>query len=424
VIFHNRILRRPLIKTGGAVVSLVIIPGYKVYLFAKKRLAVAYHPTGNKFWDIVTSRYIIHAIIIIIGLAVTGNNIRAQVVGFRDENYGHQTMLYALVGGDELGLTEETSDNTIDMPPVDYLDFQAGIKSAPAATTPEEAMIAIGDEAILTQGGSALIRPDISNMAEPTGTGRTEREAYIVQEGDTLASIAAKFGISVNTILWENNLTEKSYIRPGQQLTILPATGVNHKVKRGETLASIARQYGVEPAVIIVYNDLLDEDTMQIGQELFIPGGKKAPAYVKPPAARVVQSYVGSPPAGSIPSSTRLQWPTSGRAVTQYYSWRHTGLDIDGNLSSPIYAAEAGTVIRAQVSGYNGGYGENIIIDHGNGMQTLYGHLSKLFVGVGETVTRGQTIGMMGNTGRSTGSHLHFEVRVNGARLNSLTYIR
>lgn len=426
-VFSRRHLRRPLVGAGGFFVTFSLLPTYRVYLFLKRHLGKIYQPTGNKFWDIVTHRYIVHGVIILFGLLIVGNNIQARVSGFRNEDYGKKTMLYALVGGEETALIEESGQDIMAEPTADYLSEIGGVRSgASGLITNEPAEAPMVDSGILTQGGGALVKPDLSGMEEAGGARQVE-EVYVVQPGETISSIAGKFGVSVYTILWENNLTERSYIRPGDKLVILPANGIKHKVARGEALDKIAAKYKIDKQIIVDYNDLIDESGLKIGQTLFIPGGKKLPTVVVPKApsgSRAVQSYVGAVPGSAALSDTKLQWPTSVRKITQYFGWRHTGVDIADRNSPPVYAAEAGTVVRAQASGWNGGYGNNIIIDHGNGLQTLYGHMKTLFVSAGDKVSRGQTIGIMGNTGRSTGPHLHFEVRSNGARLNPLSYIR
>lgn len=405
---------------GGGMIDYALLPVYKTYLFAKWQLGKIYTPSGNWFWDIVTHRYIIHGIIIFLGIIVTTNNLQARAAGFHDENFGKQSILYALVGEDNLEVVEETADIVLPNQPISYLGPQTGVRSTPSffETNAGESASAV------TQGGAAIVKPELSAMDEPASQVRSHEQAYTVQEGDTISSIAAKFGVSIYTILWENNLTERSYIRPGDSLVILPTTGVTHKVARGENLDTIAKKYGVDKDRVVEYNELIDEDAIRIGDEIFIPGGSKLPSYVPPAVAKTIRSYVGAPPASAAPSGTRLQWPTTTTKITQYFSWRHTGVDIASRQSPPIFAAEGGTVVRAQTSGWNGGYGHNIIIDHGNGLQTLYGHMATLFVTVGDTVTRGQTIGIMGNTGRSTGPHVHFEVRINGVRVNPLSYTK
>ena len=158
-----------------------------------------------------------------------------------------------------------------------------------------------------------------------------------------------------------------------------------------------------------------------------IPGGTP-PAIVptvtiaRTRPTETVPVNIPKPANASATGGATLLWPTPGHVITQYYGWRHTGLDVDGTLASPLYASESGTVTIA--GWHSGGYGLQVMIKHDNGMVTRYAHASKLFVKVGDRVTRGQTIAMMGSTGRSTGSHLHYEVYVNGRRQNPLSYIR
>lgn len=377
-------------------------------------------PSGNAFWDVFGHRYAIHVVVIALGLLVVTNNLQARLAGFRDEDIGKQSILYTIVSGSEYTFVEETADERTVAAPAYWPGGTDGTAVSSSFGVGEEI-----DTTSLTEGGAAIVKPELSPSDEDV-TPRGTVETYVVQPGDTIGTIAERFGVSVTTILWENNLTERSYIRPGDKLTILPGTGISYKVKRGDTIAKVAKLYNVSVDDIILYNDLIDETAVSIGQTLFIPGGKKLAAPVAAPTvSSTVRSYVGSVPSSATPTSdTTLQWPTTARRITQYFSWRHTGVDIADRSSPPIFAAESGTVVRAERSGYNGGYGRMIIINHEGGLQTLYGHLNQLFVSVGDTVTRGQTIGIMGNTGRSTGPHLHFEVRSGGKRLNPLGYVR
>lgn len=254
---------------------------------------------------------------------------------------------------------------------------------------------------------------------------RKEIVYYTVGPGDTVSFIARNFGITVNTILWANNLSAYSLIGIGDRLTILPLSGILYTVKKGDTLAQIAKTYDVKIEKIIDANSL--GTSLPIGKQLIIPGAKKISTVKATPTKTT--SYTGvsaikdliSPSAK--PSTTKLAWPTSGHRISQYFSWRHPGLDIADKIGTPLYAAEAGKVVISQ-GGYNGGYGNTILIDHGNGLKTRYGHASKLYVKVGDTVERGEVIAAMGSTGRSTGSHVHFEVIINGTKYNPLTYIK
>ncbi len=256
-------------------------------------------------------------------------------------------------------------------------------------------------------------------------TERTEIIEYEVQSGDTVSAIAQRFQLNVNTILWANNLSAFSLIKPGNKLIILPTNGVLHNVKSGETISRLAQTYDVAEDQIIEYNNL-EGTTLTISQRLIIPGGRRiipapvrvatpAPAYTSPNSA----SSLVAPKEAS--ASNKMVWPTEGFRITQYFSWRHTGLDIGNKTGTPIYAAEAGTI---ELAGWSNGYGNNIIINHGGGKKTRYAHMSEMFVKVGQEVSDGEHIAAMGSTGWSTGPHLHFEVIINGAKQNPLNYIR
>lgn len=259
---------------------------------------------------------------------------------------------------------------------------------------------------------------------------RSETINYTVQIGDTVSSIANHFGLSVNTILWANNLGAYSLIRPGDSLIILPYSGLLYTVKSGDTISKIARTYSIEEDQIISQNNLNASGGLKIGQNIILPGAKKLT--VKNIASNsytgislikdIVTKNVTKAPAAKS-ANGKMVWPTSGYRLTQYFSWRHNGVDIANKVGTPIYAADAGTVEISR-GGYNGGYGNTIVINHGGGIKTRYGHMSKLFVAVGDKVAKGENIGAMGSTGRSTGSHLHFEVLVNGTRYNPLSYVK
>ena len=269
---------------------------------------------------------------------------------------------------------------------------------------------------IAGQEDTVLIAPITSGPKDVIT--RTETIEYTVQVGDTISTIAQKFGISTNTILWANNLSYNSLIRPGQTVKILPVSGIVHTVKSGENLASIAKKYQAETDDIMDFNQIFNASDIQVGDNLIIPDGVKPVTTVSKPQTTIVNIF--TPPSATI-SDTKFQWPTNSQYITQYFGWQHTGLDIGAKTGDAIYAAESGKVERA---GWTTGYGYNIIINHGNGLKTLYGHCSKLYVEVGDSVSRGEVIGAIGSTGWSTGPHLHLEIRVNGARVNPLNYIR
>jgi len=242
-------------------------------------------------------------------------------------------------------------------------------------------------------------------------------EKYEVRGGDTLDTIAKKFEISVETIKWANDL-KTDVIKPGQNLDIPPITGVVHKVVSGDTVYSIAKKYGTDAQGIVnfPFNDFADLDTFSLtsGQILYVPGGSIRPV-PQGPSRFVAQIQAG------VKGSSSFIWPTTG-GITQYPAWYHMALDIANSSAPPILAADSGTVIYAGCLNY--GYGCHIVIDHGNGYQTLYGHMSSYLPDAGSSVVQGQQIGVMGSTGRSTGTHLHFEIKSGGALLNPLNFLK
>ena len=245
---------------------------------------------------------------------------------------------------------------------------------------------------------------------------RDKMELYTVKEGDTISSIAESMGVSVDTVKWANDIKRDS-LAIRQQLKIPPVTGIVHKVREGDTIYTIAKKYRTEAQSIVnfPFNDFADQDTfaLNVGQDLVVPDG------IQPEAPAIV---VPRGPVFALGQGTgRLLWPTSG-GVTQYPSWYHMALDIADNSAPGVAAADGGTVILVEYFRY--GYGFHVIVDHGNGLSTLYGHLQAIYVKPGDRVARGQIIGKMGSTGRSTGTHLHFEVRNGGIAVNPLPYIK
>ena len=245
---------------------------------------------------------------------------------------------------------------------------------------------------------------------------------YEIADGDTVSTIAEKFGVSEDTVRWQNNLSGDK-IKVGQTLEILPVTGIMHTVSKGDTVYSIAKKYDTSAQAIVdfPFNSFVNDETFElaIGQTIVVPDGVK-PQAVKTytaPSWRII-----TPDAGSVVASGQFVWPASGR-ITQRFAWYHKGLDIANQAAPNILAADAGTVVVAGwPDGY--GYGNRVVIDHGNGFKTLYAHLSQIYVSVGQTVSRGAALGRMGTTGRSTGIHLHFEVIQNGNYLNPLSVLQ
>lgn len=234
-----------------------------------------------------------------------------------------------------------------------------------------------------------------------------EISVYVVREGDSLSQIAQMFDVTTNTILWANEIDDPKNIQPGDTLVILPIVGVRHVVKDGDTLSTIAKKYDGDMEEILSYNQLSSADALSVGDTVVVPGGNMDQAMPKKVAASVSPTKT----SGSVTSSSGyFTHPLPGSTRTQGLHG-YNAVDLAAPYGTPIRAAASGEVIVSRASGWNGGYGSYVVVRHPNGTQTLYAHTSSNIVGVGEYVTAGQTIAYVGSSGRSTGNHLHFEVR-------------
>jgi len=248
---------------------------------------------------------------------------------------------------------------------------------------------------------------------------REEIIKYVVQPGDTILGIAAQFGVVGETVMWANGRLEDNpdLLRVGQEVLVLPVDGVYHQVGAGDTVGKIAAAFSVEPSAIIEYPlNNLDSENAQItvGQWLVVPGG------VKPYVPRQVVAYSGPVPEDATIGTGSFGWPAAGQ-ITQGYWDRHRAIDVGSWEGAPVIAADSGYVVAAGWD--DGGYGRMVVIDHGNGFQTLYAHLQVYYVEVGSSVAKGQAIAEVGTTGNSTGPHLHFEVRKNQVQRNPFGFL-
>lgn len=270
------------------------------------------------------------------------------------------------------------------------------------------------------QAQSIVVDSDVFSTQESQKP-RDKIITYTVQNGDTISSIAKKYGISEDSVRWENDLTSDN-ITVGDELAILPVTGIAHKVQKGESVYTIAKKYDTNPQAIVdfPFNDFANPETFTLveGQIVIVPEGVKPeeqPTYVRP---RPRQLATG--PANVLASG--FAWPSQGY-LSQYYTWYHPGIDIAGDVGTPVVAATNGTVSEVYTGGWNGGYGIHVIIAGANST-TLYAHMSGVNVSVGDSVSAGKTtIGWIGLTGRTTGPHVHFEVRTAGGSVNPLSVL-
>lgn len=447
----------------------LLLPLYKLVVMLQIRLGRLFVSARGFFFFLFTNRYVFHVVLVIISAATLASQLKVKNATAYEAGQG--SLLYALVTNGKEDMVEEPvrpeliaknthylGAGTIEaVPSIDY-DYE-DTEQLPDMTVP-------GSIAIIPGTGE---EPGIPSETPTTPAApRKKIETYAVRSGDTVTSIAHKFGVTVGTIISANDLSKNGALHIGDSLKIPAVTGVVHVVTRGDTIDRIARLYKADATVIRETNELTPKSTLTIGTELLIPGGiepeiaipvavktPSTPVATKPPkitinnktvtlkpdvpiariknkAVDVYQEIVNdgsdtrAKPAdvdATAPVSTKqLLWPTNHHIITQYYGWKHTGVDLDGDYTDPIYASADGVVTT--VGWNNGGYGLQIIIDHPNGIRTRYAHSSKVFVTQGQQVKRGEVIAMIGTTGRSTGTHLHYEVYVNGVRKNPLTYTK
>lgn len=401
----------------------VVMGIYKLFVLFRERARTFFH-AQHKLLAIVTHRVSLHIVMVVMTASiVTANVFQAQEV--RAEEFGQDTLLSQVFHPDEeFVITAETIASGSSR----YIESSTSVRLQPQLG--DVVQPTVGNELAVTESG-ALVK---SNVLGSNTQQNTSIQRYVVQPGDTASTIAAEFGVSTQTILSSNNLSSASLIKPGQELYILPTSGVAHTVKSGETVAEIAKKYGAKEEDIIEYNDLLSAENLIAGVEVIIPGGKQ-PEPVVVPSATTTTTATGSgssftrvltggnaAPSSSAPavSGGKWQWPTTCSRISQYYGYRHTGIDVDCNFGDAILAAEGGTVTTVA---HFGGYGLHVEITHSNGIVTRYAHLQKVYVSPGQVVGRGQSLGEMGSTGRSSGSHLHFEIIVNGGFINPYSYL-
>lgn len=317
----------------------------------------------------------------------------------------------------------KTSPNTVSLPkiggnsqniallqanvsPVSVLDNKD--KKSDGAANPSDSIVA-GTSLLPATGpmGVASEKDTIDSSSD-------QISVYVVRKGDSISAIADMFDVSVGTILWANDMKKGDRLVEGSTLMILPVSGVKHTVLKGQTLAGIAKKYNVDPADIASFNDISPDSPLALGDELIIPGAEiadvdapkiktKNPANNFKTTLKTLLGYFINP----VPGFKRISQRIHG----------NNGVDLAAPTGAKIFASADGIVLLAR-NGYNGGYGNMVIIKHPNGTQTLYAHQSKIATNTGDQVSQGEVIGYVGSTGRSTGPHLHYEVH--GARNNAL----
>jgi murein DD-endopeptidase MepM/ murein hydrolase activator NlpD len=363
-------------------------------------------------WGEAVLRYATHGLLLL---------VLALAVGVRQVNLGFVDVLMAKAALQPDGAGAQVIEAAAPTPhPLSGSDIQGPLP--PAEPTPD----------------SNTVTP-IERLAEvrtliPT-RGRSDVITYTVRSGDTLFGIADNFGLEPETVLWGNYFTlqdDPHSLVPGQVLSILPVNGTYHLVTEDNTLAQIARFYEVEPEAILDWgSNNLDPSNpvLQPGTYLVVPGGRRelqtweVPTITRSDTTTAANNFGQCPGGYSGAVGTGFfVWPADNRFLSGYdFTPIHRGLDIKAVLGAPLYAADSGVIVYAGPT--NRGYGNLVVIDHGNGYQTVYAHLSQWNVTCGESVFQGNIIGLSGSTGNSSGPHLHFEVRYNGSYVNPWTIL-
>ena len=276
----------------------------------------------------------------------------------------------------------------------------------------------VSDSAILPATGPLGVASD-TDIKDTFSEDQTS--VYVVRSGDSISQIADMFGVSVNTILLANDMKKGEKLVPGDVLLILPISGLEHTVTKGQTLKSIAKLYKADINDIIFYNGLTDDTQLAVGDKIMIPGGDMIDEGGDKPASNLNssvardQNYYITHPIQNLIGYFINPLPT-GHKTQGLHGPGNRGIDIGAPVGTPIYASASGTVLviktgcKVGQTRCGGGYGNMAVIQHPNGTKTLYGHMSKLGTHTGASVSQGEVIGYVGDTGRSTGPHVHFEV--------------
>ncbi len=385
----------------------IIVPIYRAELLARRYVQRVLFPAKHRLVFIISNRYTVHVLMVGVVLSVAYVNMSARDV--RAEDFGQKSLLYQMVATDEGSILEVVEAGA----PIMTL----GTSSSYLADAVVDARRHV-DLDYLEETATVEVGEEVATTPRVVPS-RDSIETYVVVEGDSLGRIAESFGLNLSTVLWSNGLSYNSTIRPGQEIKILPLDGVLYKVRSGDTLSRIARNYSVDVDTILTQNNLVSADRLSIGVELLLPGGEPpSPVSTSRSSASIANLFTA--PSRSVVEDGWV-WPTDWHVITQYYGWRHTGLDVDGDYTTFSYASRAGVVIY---SGWRSGYGLTVEVDHGDGYMTRYAHHSENFVEAGDVVDAGDALAQTGNTGRSTGTHLHFEIIRNGKFQNPLDYVR
>ncbi|MDF1498453.1 MAG: LysM peptidoglycan-binding domain-containing M23 family metallopeptidase [Patescibacteria group bacterium] len=367
--------------------------------------------------------------------SLLSDNSAGETVSEKQEK--KEPLVHEVKSGDTIwGITEEHNIKKEAVLEVNNLTDKSILKIGQEIILPSkgELIADLNSEKIDFKSQAALLDDnffkDEKNNLEDNDRSENKPFNYEVVSGDTVSGIAEKYNLKINTILWANNLTVKSIIKPGQIIILLPTDGVLHEIIKGETIGQIALMHKAEVQETIDYNDIGDSAKIYPGDQIIIPGGepllpsKPKIASIPKPSVGVVDNQLLQKVSSVQNINGKLLWPTSARTITQGYGPNHRGIDIANGGTPPIFASHNGTV---EFVGNQGDWGNTILLRRDDGLVTRYSHASEMYVIKDQKVNAGNTIGRVGNTGRvrgRTGLHLDFRVYKKGVVVNPFNYLK
>lgn len=347
----------------------------------------SFQATYRRFFGIFRGVFASGAFLIVLGMLLSPHTAHAGMFSLFTDLFKKIT-------------SEEVYEKTVNSQNVALL--QAALNFDPNPQKGGGDITIIGGSALLPESGPMGTLVDVDDFSPSSDN----ISVYVVRAGDSLSEIAEMFDVSANTIIWANNIARGDFIRVGQTLVILPVSGVRYTVVRGDTLEGVAKKFKGDVSEIARFNDMGDTAELAVGSTIVIPDGELGSV--------VREQY-------NIPDN--VVYGASGPSYEGYYTrpivggrksqglHGYNGVDLAAPFGTSVYAAAEGTAIVSRSYGWNGGYGMYVVISHQNGTQTLYAHLSSIVVAEGSYTSQGQIVGFVGSTGRSTGPHLHFEIR-------------
>lgn len=403
----------------GRIFKPLVLWAYKIYITLKQRVRRSFK-LGLHFINLFTNRKIV--IILVFGLSVfviSANILQAQEI--KNPDFGQHSAFASLLQPEGEGEIIETADN-LKPQQKKYIPEQLTMLSS------TEGLGGSGEvEAeIIALSGSTLVK---ENVLETQIGQRSEVLKHEVESGETLGEIAERYGITTSTLLWANDLTSKDYIKPGQVLNIPPVSGIMYTIASGDSLDGIIKKYQGDKEKTIALNQIGTDELLPVGKEIVIADGipYTPPVVAHDPTVAVnYQNFTSIFTPSYKPSVTggKLNWPVGCRNnLTTYWGHPNRARDIACSYGTPIYAAESGTAYISFSGSWGHGYGNTIDIRSANGLMTRYAHMSSFNVNSGQYVNRGDVIGFVGMTGRTSGPHLHFEVLINGVAVDPINYL-